>query len=107
MKKIPSTPEIVNWIFTITFQVALYRMYDLNFSFMLYYWLSFYFGYSLHPAAAHFIQEHFTWVDGQETYSYYGILNNVFLNIGYHNEHHDFHQVRGLCISLPKIDPMD
>lgn len=39
------------------------------------------------------MQEHYTWVDGQETYSYYGWLNFPFLNIGYHNEHHDFTQV--------------
>ena len=41
------------------------------------------------PIAAHFIQEHFTWTDKQETYSYYGPLNFIGLNIGYHNERHD------------------
>jgi len=63
--------------------------------------LSTWIGYSFHPAAAHFIQEHYIWLDGQETYSYYGILNWLLLNVGYHNEHHDFLQVP--WTSLPKI----
>jgi sphingolipid 4-desaturase/C4-monooxygenase len=54
---------------------------------------SFFFGVGLHPLGARWIQEHYMIFPGQETTSYYGPLNSVSLNVGYHNEHHDFPSV--------------
>ncbi len=55
--------------------------------------LSFFFSVGLHPLGARWIQEHYVVKEGQETYSYYGMLNRVAFNMGYHNEHHDFPSV--------------
>ena len=48
------------------------------------------FSIGLHPLGARWIQEHYTNDPEQETYSYYGPINRICLNMGYHNEHHDF-----------------
>lgn len=86
--KTPSQWEVINWVVTLSTNYLIYRC--SGWTGIVYLGLSTWLGLSLHPAAAHFIQEHYTFADGQETYSYYGILNKVFMNIGYHNEHHDF-----------------
>jgi sphingolipid delta-4 desaturase len=63
-----------------------------------------FFGIGLHPLGARWIQEHYTFTEGQETYSYYGILNRFAFNIGYHNEHHDL--VKVPWVHLPKVKKM-
>lgn len=60
---------------------------------LLYLAVSFFFSVGLHPLGARWIQEHFLVFGSQETSSYYGPLNVVALNVGYHNEHHDFPSV--------------
>ncbi len=56
----------------------------------LYLVFSFFFSIGFHPLGARWIQEHYIINHPQETYSYYGPLNTVALNVGFHNEHHDF-----------------
>ncbi|KAI5478416.1 sphingolipid delta-4 desaturase [Pseudohyphozyma bogoriensis] len=61
---------------------------------LMYFLISSFMAGSLHPVAGHFIAEHYLF-DGhdQETWSYYGPLNILAYNVGYHNEHHDFPSV--------------
>ncbi len=57
---------------------------------LLYLLAAVFFSVGLHPVGARWIQRHWLVEGEQETYSYYGKMNLLALNVGYHNEHHDF-----------------
>ncbi len=60
---------------------------------VLYLFASFWFATGLHPLGARWISEHYVLGPGHDTNSYYGPINRIALNIGYHNEHHDFPRI--------------
>lgn len=82
----------LNWLAQIAFVAAIwYFMGGKAVGFLT---LSFFFSVGLHPLGGRWIQEHYLTHDKeQETFSYYGPLNTVAFNVGFHNEHHDFPSV--------------
>ena len=82
----------LNWLVQLLFSALIYKtMGPCSIAYLV---ASFWFSVGPHPLGARWVQEHWLVLDDyQETYSYYGSLNWVNLNIGYHNEHHDFPSV--------------
>jgi sphingolipid 4-desaturase/C4-monooxygenase len=92
---------IFNWFVVVTlmtFMVLTFGWYS-----FLYLFFSSAFSVGFHPVGARWIQEHYVTETStnQETYSYYGPLNRLAFNVGYHNEHHDLPFVAWR--NLPKI----
>lgn len=97
--KLFNTWTFVNLFFAVAFDVAI--VYFCGWPGLLYLVFSFFFSIGLHPVGARWIQEHYTYDIAQETASYYGPINIVALNVGYHNEHHDFPSIP--WNNLPKL----
>lgn len=91
------------WLFVNVVSVAAYDVAIVYFSGWgaLYLALSFLFSIGLHPLGARWIQEHYTYDFDQETFSYYGPMNVLALNVGFHNEHHDLPSIP--WNNLPKL----
>jgi sphingolipid delta-4 desaturase len=81
----------LNWLIQIVSMTAI--AWFLGAQSFVYLVASFFFSVGLHPLGARWIQEHYLTQGEQETYSYYGVLNHVAFNVGFHNEHHDFPSV--------------
>lgn len=93
------TWTIVNWIVEFAFMGAIIYLFGAKA--VVFLTASFFFSVGLHPLGARWVQEHFLTHGTQETKSYYGPLNTLNLNVGYHNEHHDFPSIP--WNNLPKI----
>lgn len=86
--KNPEKLEIVNFFIQLAFDIVIVHFFGVRM--LLYMIWSTLVSMGLHPVAGHFISEHYMFRKGFETYSYYGPLNAITWNVGYHNEHHDF-----------------
>lgn len=95
----PTLMEYINFIIQFTFDGLIW--YFLGGKVLVYLLSGSAMAMGLHPVAGHFISEHYMYRKGFETYSYYGPLNWITFNVGYHNEHHDFPAVPGS--RLPEV----
>jgi sphingolipid delta-4 desaturase len=91
--KKPSAGELLNLLLQLAFNALV--LYFWGVKALAYLPISSLIVMGLHPVAGHYVSEHYVFRDGQETYSYYGPLNALTFNVGYHNEHHDFPYIPG------------
>lgn len=91
--------EVINAIVQFSFDWAIYSLWGLKP--IVYLLAGSLLSMGLHPISGHFIAEHYMFLKGYETFSYYGPLNLLTFNVGYHMEHHDFPSIPG-C-KLPEV----
>jgi sphingolipid delta-4 desaturase len=118
----PEKMEGLNWIVSLSFDYFIVKFFGWHVLAVMVFGSIMAMG--MHPVAGHFISEHYIMfnkddvnqgdkmVDGvvahngkpliPETCSYYGILNKITFNVGYHVEHHDFPSIPGSRLPLVK-----
>lgn len=83
---------LINTLSVMTFDLLVLQFMGANA--LLYLLLSFWFSVGgLHPLSGRWLQEHFSFGPDQVTSDYVGPLNKIALNVGLHNEHHDFPEI--------------
>nr|AIM40227.1 desaturase [Cydia pomonella] len=97
--KPPEPLELVNVIIQLFFDACVVQLF--GWKAMWYLIIGSLLAMGVHPVAGHFVSEHYMFKKGFETYSYYGALNFITFNVGYHMEHHDFPAVPGS--RLPEV----
>lgn len=90
--------EVFNALVQLAADAAIFALWGLKP--MVYLLASTLLGLGLHPISGHFVAEHYMFLKGHETYSYYGPLNWITFNVGYHMEHHDFPSIPGCNLPL-------
>lgn len=88
-----------NMVVQLAVDVAI--VYAFGWAGLIYLLLSTFFALGLHPLGGRWIQEHYSIDRTYDTHSYYGPLNRLCFNMGYHVEHHDFANVP--WNNLPKL----
>ncbi|XP_021054577.1 sphingolipid delta(4)-desaturase DES1-like [Mus pahari] len=90
--------EIINAVVQITFDIIVYYVFGIKS--LVYMLVASMLGLGLHPISGNLIGDHYMFLKEQETFSYYGPLNLLTFNVGYHNEHHDFPNIPGKDLPL-------
>lgn len=80
--------EMINFSFIFLADTVIYKYWGMNG--LGYFLLCAFFSIGPHPTAIHVLAEHYEFIEGLETYDYFGPFNFWNLNMGYHIEHHDF-----------------
>lgn len=80
--------EVLNFVVQNIFNLIIWQFF--GFRMLLYLIGGTLWSMGLHPAAGHFFSGHYMFVEGYDTFSYYGPLNLFTWNVGFHTEHHDF-----------------
>ncbi|KAL7055046.1 hypothetical protein AAHC03_024536 [Spirometra sp. Aus1] len=80
--------EVLNVLTQVVFGYIIWRW--LGTQAFMYLFIGTLLGFGIHPMSAHVISEHYLFADNLATHSYYGSMNFLMFNLGYHVEHHDF-----------------